>query len=389
MAFGENMEKKEKSSNLIGSIIGIVIGAAFGFCLISFSGGFFKEYNTTEKFLALVLLLISLFLSALINIIAHETGHLIAGLISGYTFTSFRIGSFIWIKQNNKLALKRFSLKGTAGQCLMMPPDIDEDRIPYRFYFANGALINLLLSLIAILAAVLLRNVPLASMCFIIFTFVGLFMFFTNILPVRFGAIPNDGCNIRAMGKDPKAKHGALTNLRMNSYMTKNIRIKDFPPDVFKIDSDGETKIYCNIPRTLNGDYFLDKMEFDNARTEYETIIAEKDSLFPALEQAVNERLLLIELLNDCRKEKIEELYTLQMQAVLNAKSYSIPKKLLQFAYASLYLKNDFLTRTYLKEYQKLTMTSPYLSEISSCNEQMEYINRLASDRYGQKTADA
>ncbi|MGG7060755.1 M50 family metallopeptidase, partial [Clostridium tertium] len=63
-----------------------------------------------------------LFLSSiLVQTILHEAGHLVFGLMSGYEFVSFRVGKFTLIKENNKFCIKKFTVKGTGGQCLMMP----------------------------------------------------------------------------------------------------------------------------------------------------------------------------------------------------------------------------------------------------------------------------
>ena len=40
----------------------------------------------------------------------HEAGHLVCGLLSGYGFSSYRIGSLMWIRQKGKICFKRFSL---------------------------------------------------------------------------------------------------------------------------------------------------------------------------------------------------------------------------------------------------------------------------------------
>ena len=68
-------------------------------CLISFLG-------------YLLFLLIGIF----INTIIHESGHLVAGLISGYKFSSFRILSTCFVKDGDKVKIKKLSIPGTAGQ---------------------------------------------------------------------------------------------------------------------------------------------------------------------------------------------------------------------------------------------------------------------------------
>lgn len=104
------------------------------------------ETNTTvaEDIFALVCLFISMYAFMLIQIIIHESGHLVFGLFTGYKFSSFRIFSFMWVKENGKVRLRRLSIAGTGGQCLMSPPDMVEGRIPVVLYNLGGSFMNIL-----------------------------------------------------------------------------------------------------------------------------------------------------------------------------------------------------------------------------------------------------
>ncbi len=72
-----------------------------------------------------------MYLAIFLQIILHEAGHLLFGLLTGYRFSSFRIGSFMWILQDGKIRFKRFSLAGTGGQCLLLPPPMVDGKMPY------------------------------------------------------------------------------------------------------------------------------------------------------------------------------------------------------------------------------------------------------------------
>ena len=83
-----------------------------------------------------------------VQVVVHEAGHLVFGLLTGYQFSSFRIGSFMWVKLEGKLKLKRYSLAGTGGQCLMAPPEMVDGKVPYVLYNLGGCLANLIVSVI-------------------------------------------------------------------------------------------------------------------------------------------------------------------------------------------------------------------------------------------------
>ena len=73
----------------------------------------------------LALLFVLMYGFILLHIALHEAGHLVFGLLSGYSFCSYRIFSLMWIKEGEKLRLRRFSLAGTGGQCLLEEDGLD------------------------------------------------------------------------------------------------------------------------------------------------------------------------------------------------------------------------------------------------------------------------
>ena len=106
--------------------------------LLGAAGGYFfmwalDPYGMTVLLPSLACLVLSFWLQAIL----HEGGHLVCGLLSGYRFLSFRVGSFTLLRQNGRLVLRRFYLPGTGGQCLLEPPDGDE--VPFRLYNLWGA----------------------------------------------------------------------------------------------------------------------------------------------------------------------------------------------------------------------------------------------------------
>ena len=97
--------------------------------------------------LAILILLFSIFLQVLL----HEGGHLVCGLATGYRFVSFRIFNLTFIRKDGKLCIKRFSLAGTGGQCLLTPPERPLEDIPTTLYNLGGVLANLLTAILAFL----------------------------------------------------------------------------------------------------------------------------------------------------------------------------------------------------------------------------------------------
>ena len=91
---------------IMATFVGIPIGIAVGRML---SGGDVGGRSLLE-------LVLALFIGYVINIVVHEGGHLVFGLLCGYRFCSFRIGSLMMVRQGGRLNLRSFKLAGTGGQ---------------------------------------------------------------------------------------------------------------------------------------------------------------------------------------------------------------------------------------------------------------------------------
>ena len=102
--------------------------------------------------------LLAMIIIFFLHITVHEAGHLGCGLLTGYRFCSYRIGSLMLIKTNGQFKLKQYALPGTGGQCLMAPPDMADGKMPYMLYHLGGCLFNLLFSLLAFLFSLFCRE---------------------------------------------------------------------------------------------------------------------------------------------------------------------------------------------------------------------------------------
>ncbi len=110
----------------IGCLIGIVLVCAG---IVSFTDMTWNELvQKLAKIEALEVVgifagsIVCTLVAFILQIVLHEGGHLLFGLLSGYRFVSFRIFNWTLIRQEGKFRLKRFGIAGTGGQCLMLPP---------------------------------------------------------------------------------------------------------------------------------------------------------------------------------------------------------------------------------------------------------------------------
>lgn len=249
-------------------VIYIAIGIGFGFFIVALGGGLTKGFMSTGRiFFEIVAMLVAVSLAAILQIILHEAGHLVCGLLSGYRFVSFRVGSFTLIKdKEGKFRFKRFKLAGTGGQCLMSPPTDDlSDNIPTVLYNAGGVLMNLLcatLVLVVILFCnyfgVFFQNF-LAAMVVMGYAFALL-----NGIPMKLGGIANDGYNILYLNRDKQAVKGFAAQLIVNEKLQNGMRLSEMPDEVF--DLGGE--INYSDPLQANVALMFISRELDKGNVE-------------------------------------------------------------------------------------------------------------------------
>ena len=236
--------------------LSLLIGFAVGYGFGKLFGGDGMEQAQPDvgkawKDIALIITssLLGVFLGAYLQLIIHEAGHLVCGLISGYRFVSFRILSYTLLRDHGKFKVKRFSLDGTAGQCLLSPPDKPAEQVPTTLYLLGGLLFNLLLSAVCIAIARCVAGNTYLSMAFYITAAIGVLILLTNGIPMTANGFPNDGHSVLHMNGNLKAKSALLNMLRSNALVQDGIRPADLPQEYFAQvnDSDLSNTLETNL----------------------------------------------------------------------------------------------------------------------------------------------
>ena len=236
-------KRKKPWQQYIGILFFMMIGACCGILMMEYmerlretgiSGG--------EALLMLAVLFVGMYAAIFIQIIVHELGHLLFGLMTGYSFSSFRIGSFMWIKENDKIHRKRMSLAGTGGQCLMCPPEMKDGKIPYVLYNYGGSLLNLLSGVFFTLLYLWVRSIPILPVLCLMFSVIGVAYALMNGLPMRFGTVDNDGYNALSLGRSKEALRSFWIQMKVSEQMAKGVSIADMPAEWFVPPSDMDMK---------------------------------------------------------------------------------------------------------------------------------------------------
>ena len=242
------MSDKKKKKKLIwqqyiGLAFFVLIGAVCGFLIVEYiSDHFADETAFTKKLLSLLLLLALMYVAIFLQMIIHESGHLIFGLLSGYQFSSFRIFSFMWVKRDGRIRFKRLSLAGTGGQCLMAPPEQKDGKFPLVLYNLGGSFMNVIAGLVFLGLYFVFRNVPYLSISLLLLVAAGFIIAVMNGVPMRMGTVDNDGYNAFSLTRSSDAMRSFWVQMKTNEQIASGVRLKDMPDEWFVLPRDEAMK---------------------------------------------------------------------------------------------------------------------------------------------------
>ncbi len=337
---------------IIGFGSGFILGEYFGKSIDMNVTGI-NIFDTIIKISAFLLIVLGGFL---VHIIIHEAGHMIFGLMTDYSYVSFRIGSHTIVRQDGKLKLKKFNIPGTAGQCLMVPPELKNGKYPFVIYNFGGAIMNLIVAIVSILVIVYVDNLPFYINIILATSGIcGIFLGLTNAIPLKIGGIANDGYNVLSMYRDEDARMGFYLQLKINGLQSQGMRLKDMPFEDFKLEDGADFSNPLNTGLGLMRYYwYLDNMDFEMAKKCIESMIPYLNSMVVLFSFEINCERIFLELIGDCDKSFIDNLYDKNLKKYIKAAKYMIGKKRVVMAYEGLYNKDNELALDQYKDIKEL-----------------------------------
>ncbi len=374
-------QRKHKNKLII--LLSLILGIIIGLCIVFFING--RNGNDTISDIGIPLLLfqlLSFFLSVIIaiylQIIIHESGHLVLGLLSGYRFISFRIFSFIIIHRSDGFHLKKFSIPGTGGQCLMIPPDTSDGKIPYKLYNAGGVLFNFIFSSIAFVCLLLFDLNMMLSSFLIVFSILGIILGLMNGIPMKLSGIGNDGYNIRQLGKDHISLRAFYLQLKINGMLTEGIRLKDMPTQWFNIPEDIDMKNNMHLSLfLLRGGWYMDQLKFEEANDLLLGISSYSQYLIGLYQNERLCELIFLEMVLHPDKARELNIFTKEISTYIKQTNrYMIGKKRLLYATALVIENDKVLADKIYEEAQRMKNSYPLLGEAESELELIEYVKQ-------------
>lgn len=316
------------------------------------------------------------------QVIIHEAGHLVFGLLTGYKFVSFRILSFIWIRKNGKIRFRRFSLAGTGGQCLLDPPDLVDGKIPVALYNLGGSLANVLTGLLCLGMCVAFAKIPYLSVAMLALGVYGMIFALSNGIPLHTGAVDNDGYNALSLGRSPDSLRALWIQLKINEQNSNDVRLKDMPEDWFALPGDREMK---NNLIAAVGVFACNRLMDEHRFEEVDDLMAhllEIDSGMAGVYRGllICDR-IYAELIGENRRDVIDGLLTKKQISFLKSMKNHPSVLRTQYAYALLYAGNSVGAGLFKTQFEKRAKSYPYPAEIQSERELIEIADSRASER--------
>lgn len=359
---------KEKLKSILTIILMTLAGAVIGYLVAYYAG---SQLTNLEK--PNILLLIAMLpLSIILQIIIHEAGHLVFGLLSGYKFISFKVFNYALVKENNKISFKNVQgIQGTAGQCLMAPPEFKSGAFPYKLYLIGGALFNVIFSIIV------WKIFP--NFYTLIFATVGLIAAITNIIPMGF----NDGMSIKLVNKNEVNRYAFYIGLLNTAYASQGKSYAVEHPEVLEKIKELDNKEHNHIADYLDFleiEYYQDRMELKKVYDGLLKLYYEReDMILPYRIEVMRSLIMLTSLFEP---EKVELIDSLMKDKSIKArfKTKEPQNKTILATYEWRVNNNHEKALEILEEGRRLLHRTPHLYAKIIEERQIDYIESLIKE---------
>ena len=316
----------------------------------------------------------------MIHIVLHEAGHLIFGLMSGYQFSSFRIGSHMLMKENGKLVHRKIKIAGTGGQCLMVPPEMVDGKFPVVLYNLGGSIVNLLVTALMIPVFVAIDKNSIFALFFFLLIAIGAITGLGNGIPMRTKTVDNDGYNGISLGKSKEAMRAFWIQMKTNEQLTKGIRTKDMPEEWFEVPTDEAMR---NPMVATIGVYaasrLMDQHRFEEAGSLIDHLLEIETGMV-----ALHRNLLIcdqiyLELIGENRSDRVEMLYTKELKKFMKAMKTFPSVIRLEYAYNLIAAQDPKAAAKSMEAFERVAATYPYPNDINTERELIKIVDEKAS----------
>ena len=376
------MKKRNKKSskfNFLHALIGFIVGALFGIVMVVYLDGVFEEYGFL---LSLAFKLMVLVLAYYLQTIIHELGHLVAGLLSGYKFGSFRIGSIMLVSEDGGLKIKRQKIMGTGGQCLMTPPKMKNGKFPFRFFNMGGVIMNVLSLPLCVLWLQRAIGRPFEMALSVMMFFAGFAIALTNGIPMKLGIINNDGSNTVELSKNEEARIAFHNQFMILDLLRAGTRLRDMPDEYFPMPSEkGMKNSIAASGATVLENRLIDAHKFDEARVLIDRLLTMDSALIGLHKNLLLCDKITLDLIQGRAGDELDRIFAEKgFNSFLKQMRGTSSILRTRYAYELLYKKDEASAQKTLLAFEKAVKSSPYSADVAIEQELVQMITHKVGE---------
>ena len=193
------MKNKASGFTSVNLLFGVALGCFWGFISADYCLKLAEQFSLPLMLLIGLGAFLCLALAFAFQVVLHELGHLLFGLLSGYQFVSFRFGP------------RLLASCGLLCRCVMAPPELDEDGyFPVSLYSLGGIILNLLSGLLFLWLYFISGGILTLTLSSLSAGILGLGFGLMNALPTK----GSDGYHALWLSDDDDALHAHWLRLR-------------------------------------------------------------------------------------------------------------------------------------------------------------------------------
>lgn len=374
--------KKKKAGEIVMILAFLLLGFICGVVITGYLERVFSGGLSPAKLLNMVLALAGMYAAIYAQILIHEAGHLVAGLLSGYKFSSFRVGSLMWLRAGDGIKLRRLSLSGTGGQCLMSPPDMSGGKMPFVLYNLGGVLMNLVSVLVCALLFLLFDGVPFLSLFLLMMCIIGLGFALINGIPMSSSAVSNDGRNALELGRSPEALRSLWVQMKVSEENVKGTRLRDMPEAWFYIPDDEAMKNgMIAAMAVFYENRLMDRHEFAPAQELADRLLNSGAGLAGIHRSLLVCDRIYCELIGGGDRALIERLHGKELQKFMKQMGKFPSVIRTQHAYALLFERDEKKAERLRKHFEKVAKSYPYPADLESERELMDIAETIQTEK--------
>ncbi len=372
---GKRREKKAKLQKAALSVFAFLFmmlcGFAGGYLIGHLNREVFHNSGVSAMLFNTAALLCVMGLGWLLHMYLHEVGHLLFGLATGYRFQSIRFGSLMIVGGEGGLKIRKYTLAGTGGQCLMFPPKEDaQGNYPTGLYNWGGCLMNLIVSVVCFAGWLWSGRESILAVCLLLEGLLGVGSALMNGIPLS--SLANDGYNASILRKSREARTAFRLQLLISDEMLQGKRLSNLPEEWF---APRETYKMDNALTTsaavLYFSRLLEMRQFEEARQMGQYILDEAEELADVHEIMIKAELLFMEILYCEDAAKVKQAYERDKKKLMVLKSMPSMQRIF-FAYYLCIERDEKKAGQAKDQFEKLAKHYPNPAELMDERELMK-----------------